>query len=109
MSGQTLNSSPLGRGKVYIVFFAFALRDRGTEVPLLPDDIFPGACSLRQPSQHELLCSAKLFLFENQPSDSHCLGVIEKQANGLNAWLTSPPSTSHILQQGPLDGIAFSL
>ena len=100
---------PRDRRKVYLVFFAFVFGDRWTEVPLLPDDIFPVACSLRQPSQHELLCPGELSFFENQANDSNCLRVIEKQANGLTAWLAGPPSAPHILQQGPLDGITFSL
>jgi len=90
-----------GRRKVYVIFFAFVLGARWTEVPLLPDDFFPGRCPLRQPSQHELLSPGELYFFENQPNDSNCLRVVEKQTNGLNAWLAGPPSAPDILQQGP--------
>ena len=97
-----------GRLEFNLVLFAFLCVIRRTEIPLLPNDILPGSCSRREPSQHELLRPGKFLFFEDQSNDAYCLRTIEHQANGLGVRRTCPPTPLSVARQCSFDWIAFS-
>jgi hypothetical protein len=81
-----------GRDKINVVLLAFIHRARWAEIPLLADNISPGAGSIRQPPEHEFLSPLAFFLSEDDTNDLDCLWLVEQQANSLKALNSDYPS-----------------
>jgi hypothetical protein len=93
--------------KIDFILFNFASRFGWTEIPLLTNNLFECAPSIRRPPQNELLCAPNLVLLKNKGYAFEPLRVIKNQTDRLAPRRCRPPAWRISGTKGQLDRIVL--
>src|SRR5215472_222868 len=69
--------------KIHLILFNFASRLGWTEIPLLANNLFECAATIRRPPQNELLCAPNFVFLKNKGYAVEPLRVIKDQTDRL--------------------------